>query len=338
MTLDEMERVAYQRIKRGETNLAVKQIYDLVLAWAKKKDFENARKWRNKIIEIDPKAIAAILGSDEIIELEKANTIEQHHQNIWSDLYATLNQDEGKAIYPKLKQREILPGKILIKQGTINNTLFFIDSGQLKNIFGQDGKEIFLHDIEQGHTAGQDTFFDNFISTSNVVAISPVKVMVFNRPDMLDIENQLPGFAEKLKNYCFRLETKNQDILNKNKTLERRQHYRHKLVAEISIQIFDKNKKPIYPTFNGTMDDISIGGASFTLNGSGKDVARSLLGRITTLTLKNESHPEIVLKGFILGANFDKKSTYTISIRFFKTYTKADVLEIADKHPLPSQN
>ena len=338
MTLEEMERVAYQRIKRGETDLAVKQIYDLVLAWAKKKDFEKARKWRNKIIEINPAAVAEILGSEEIIELETANTIEQYHQMIWSDLYATLNQDEGNALYPKLKQREILPGKILIKQRTINNTLFFIDSGQLKNIFSQNGQEIFLNDIEQGHTAGQDTFFGNFTSTSSVVATSPVKVMVFNRPDMMEIEKQFPGFSEKLKNYCFRHEAKNHETLKKNKALERRQHERHKLVAEISILIFDKNKKPISPTFEGTMDDLSIGGASFILNGSGKDVARSLLGRIMTLSLKNKSYPEIKFNGFILGAKFDKKSTYTLSMRFFKTFSKADIFEIVDKNQLPAKN
>ena len=154
MTLEEMEANANKLIQLDESELAIKQMYDLVLVWAKKKDFIKAMQWRDKIIEIDPMSLSEILGSDEVIELEKANTIDFYHQRVWNNLYGTMTQDEGNALYLRLKLREYSPGKILIKQGTINNTLFFVDSGQLKNFFTQGAKEIFLNDIGQGNTSG----------------------------------------------------------------------------------------------------------------------------------------------------------------------------------------
>jgi CRP-like cAMP-binding protein len=336
MTLEEMERSANQLIERGETDLAIKQLYDLVLAWAKKKDFVKAEAWRDKIIEINPMALAEILGSDEVIVLEKASTIDYYHQKIWNNLYVALTQDEGNALYLKLKQREFQPDKILTKQGTINNTLFFIDSGQLKNIFSQGDKEIFLNDVGQGNTAGQDTFFSNSTCTSTVVTTSPVKLMFLSRHDLMELENQIPGISQKLKKFCSRLEAKNYNTLLKNKALERRQNERHKMSGKIAVQILDKNQKQIGPTFNGSMEDLSIGGASFFLNGSGKDVGRSLLGRKTILTIKKEVGPEIIFNGFILGAKYDQKSTYTINLRFYKTYTKAAVADIVAKSPPPA--
>ena len=74
-------------------------------------------------------ALAEILGSNKIIVLGKASTINYYHQKTWANLYIAMTQDEGNAIYERLKQREFAPGKIIIKQGTINNTLFLIDSG-----------------------------------------------------------------------------------------------------------------------------------------------------------------------------------------------------------------
>jgi len=338
MTLEEMEEKANKLIQLDETELAIKQMYDLVLEWAKKKDFIKAMQWRDKIIELDSMALAEILGSDEVIELEKANTIDFFHQKVWNNLYGGLTQDEGNALYLKLKLREYPPGKILIKQGTINNTLFFVDGGQLKNFFTQGGKEIFLNDIGQGNTAGQDTFFDHATCTSTIVTTSPVKLMFLKRPDLQEIENHFAGITQKIKLFCIGRETSNYQTLLKNKNLERRQNERHKLAGKIAVQIFDKEKNQIGPTFNGTMDDISLGGASFLLKGSGKDVGRSLLGRVTTLTLKKDTGEDIVLNGFILGAKFDQKSTYTINLRFFKLLTNAAVTEIITKCQSPDLN
>ena len=76
-------------------------------------------------MELDPMALTEIVDSAEIIEAEKATTIDDDHQTIWTKLYDSLTLEEGNSFYQKLKQREFPPGKVLTQQGKINNTLFF---------------------------------------------------------------------------------------------------------------------------------------------------------------------------------------------------------------------
>jgi len=63
MSLQDMEQQVNKLINQGEIGLAVKYIYDLVVAWAVKRDFIKANAWRNKLIEIDPMALAKIFDS-----------------------------------------------------------------------------------------------------------------------------------------------------------------------------------------------------------------------------------------------------------------------------------
>lgn len=333
MSLEEMEQQANQLIERGETDLAIRQIYDLVLAWAKKKDFKKANAWREKLIEINPMALAEILNSGEVIESERTKVIDFYHQKIWANLYVSLTQEEGNAIYLKLKQKELPPGEVLIQQGKINNTLFFVDSGLLKTFFSQGGKEIFLNEVGQGYTAGRDTFFSISICTSTVVTVSPVKLMILDRPGLLEVEKEFSGFTKKLEGFCSRLEANNYKTILKNKTLERRQHQRHKLAAKITVQIYDKKKNPVGRAFTGRLDDISVGGASFFIQSSNKDVGRTLLGRLISLSLQDEKGPEVKFNGFIIGARFDDRSGYTINHRFLKPYDESKLKEIVANYP-----
>ncbi|MGV7222342.1 MAG: cyclic nucleotide-binding domain-containing protein [Nitrospinales bacterium] len=326
-----MEQRANQLIGEGQTEPAVKQIYALVQALAKKKDFAKAETWRKKLIEVDPNALTEILSSAEIIDLEKSNTINYNHQRIWENLYISLTQDEGNALYLKLEEREFPAGKVLVKQGTINNTLFFVDSGNLKNIFNQGEKEVFINDIGQGYTVGQDTFFGNTICTSTVITSSPVKAMLLSRSNLMEIQKSMPKVTKIIKDHCTKLENEINKASQQDIPLERRQYDRFDLTGELTVQIFDKNIKQIMPTLEGVIKNISIGGALFSIQCSTKNVGRSLLGRKTTLTLTNEIAPLIKLNGYILGTKFDRQSSYAINLKFFKPYTEDIIKNIVAK-------
>ena len=69
--LKNMEKEANRLIEQEETEPAVKQIYEIVVAWAKEKDFKKANAWRDKLIEINPMALTEIFDSAEVIEAEK---------------------------------------------------------------------------------------------------------------------------------------------------------------------------------------------------------------------------------------------------------------------------
>ncbi len=328
MSLQEMEEQANKLIEQGKIDPAVEHIYDLVVVWAKKKDFKKANAWREKLIEINPMALAEILNSGEVIESEKTNTIDYNHQKIWENLYYSLTLDEGNSFYLKLNQKDFPPGKVLIQQGKLNNILFFVDSGQLKTIFSQGDKVIFINELGQGDTAGQDTFFSISNCTSSVITVSPVKIRFLERSALLDIENEYLGFAKKLESFCSRLEAKRNKTILKDKALERRQHQRHNLAGKITAQIFDKKRNPVGPAFYGWLDDISVGGASFFIQCSNKYVGRTLLGRLTTLSVQFEKGPQIKFNGLIVGARFDLSSAYTIHLKFSKPFDESKLEEI----------
>ena len=329
MSLQEMEQKANELIEKGDTDPAVKQIYDLVVACAMAKNFTKANFWREKLIEINPMALSEIVDSAEIIESEKANAIDDDHKTIWEDFYKTLTQEEANAFYLKLKEREFPAGKVIIQQGKLNNILFFLDHGQLKTIFSQGGKEVFLNELEKGESAGQDTFFNISNCTTTVVTMSAVKLRFLDRPSLSEIEAKFPGFTRKLEDYCSRLDAKSNKALLKNKALERRELQRHKLAGKITTQVYDKNGSPDGPAYYGWLDDISVGGASFYIQCSNKEVGRSLLGKVTTLTVRFEKGPQIKFGGLILGARFNLFNLYTIHLRFSKPFDKSKLKEIA---------
>jgi len=328
MTIEEMEELANQYIERGEKNLAVKMIFDLILALAKEKDFEKADTWRAKMITLDNMALAEILDSSEVIESEKANSLDDRHQKTWANLYNSLTLEEGAEISSKFKQRDFPPGKILVQQGKINNVLFFVDNGLLKTFFVQGEKEVFLNFLGQGNTAGQDTFFNISACTLSVVTESPVKLKFLERRDLEEIEKKFPGITEKLENFCRRLEEKNNKSIMKNKEIERRENKRFDLAGKISVQVYDKNKNPLGPPFGGSLIDVSVGGASFVIHSSNKAIGRTLLGKLTRLKFEIDIEPQIQFNGLIIGAKFDNKDSYTIKLRFLKPYSEAALQEL----------
>lgn len=328
-TLMEMEKEANRLIEQGETELAVKQIYGLVIAFAQEKDFTQANVWRDKLMEIDPMALTEIVDSAEVIEAEQANAIDGCHKTTWKKLYSSLSLEEANAFYMNLKQREFPPGKVLIQQGQLNNTLFFIDQGRLKIIFKQQFKEAFLKELDKGDTAGQDTFFPVSICTASVVTVTPVKIMSLDRSDIQEIEKELPGITKKLENYCSWLQAKNTEILLKNKALERRQHNRFKVEAEVTSEIIDQKRNPVGSKLNGCLHDISAGGACFSIRGSNKDISRTLLGRMTNLAIRVGRRP-IQVKGLIVGVKFDGFTVYTIHLKFPRQYSEESFKKLID--------
>lgn len=332
MSLSEMEQQANKLIEQGEIDSAVKQIYEVVVAYAMAKNFTKANTWRDKLVEINPLALSEIVDSGEIIETEKANAIDDDHKVIWEDFYKTITLEEANAFYLKLRERDFPSGKVIIQQGKLNNFLFFLDEGQLKTIFSQGGKDVFLNELQKGESAGQDTFFNITNCTTTVVTMSSVKLRILERSALTEIESQFPGFTRKLEEYCSRLDSKRTNIL-KNKALERRELQRHKLAGKTTLQVFDKNGNPEGPTYYGWLDDISVGGASFYVQCSNKDVGRTLLGKPTTLTIRFEKGPQLKFNGIILGARFDLFNLYTIHLRFSKPFDKSKLKDIASVCP-----
>ncbi|MGV7221982.1 MAG: cyclic nucleotide-binding domain-containing protein [Nitrospinales bacterium] len=328
MSLSERERQANRLIQRGDIESAINSIFDLVSEWAKAKDFDKASFWREKIIEIDPMALAKHYDAGEVINDEKASMMDTAHHSLWTTLYNSLRKEERKELYSNLQPREFPSGKIIIRQGKLNKALFFIEEGHLKNIFSMGGKENFLHDFGQGDIVGGDTFFKASVCTSTVVTVSMVKLKFIDRNSMDKLDQNFSDFSKRLDGICSWLEARKDKFSLKNKAIERRQNKRHNVSGKVILQTFDIEKNPIRPAYSGWMEDISIGGSSFIIRCADGDVGRAILGRATTLSVKFENGPESEFDGQILGARFDFKGTYKINLKFEHIFPEEEIKEI----------
>ena len=328
MTLELMEKQANRLIKQGETDPAVRQIYEIIIAWAKKKDFSKAESWREKMIELNPMALSEIIGSGEVLESEKASAIDYDHKTIWRKLYTSLTVAEGNAFYMALHVREFPPGKVLIQQGKLNSTIFFVESGQIKTIYRQGNKESFINFLNTGDIAGQDTFFNVTNCTSSVVTVNSAKVRFLNKSVFEEFAQEFPELEGKIEDFCSLADAKNPKNVLKTKSLERRQLRRHKVMAITSVQTLNKTGEPDGPAFYGQLEDISSGGASFNIISSNKDVGRTLLGRSANLVLDFQNGPQLKIKGVILGARFDGFNAHIIHFKFSKPFDTLKLKQI----------
>ena len=104
--------------------------------------------------------------------------------------------------------------------------------------------------------------------------------------------------------------------------MNRRRHNRIKLEADITAQIIDQKGSPVGSALYGCLQDISVGGACFTIQCSKKDVGLTLLARMTTLTILFEKGLHIKVNGLILGAVFDLLGSCTIHLHFSQQFSK----------------
>lgn len=323
-----MEENVKDLIRQEQNERAVEALYDLVIAYAKAKDFGKANAWREKMIELGPMALTQIVNSAEVIDAEMAEGMDDTHKKTWKNLYEFLSREEGNALYFNLRQLELAPGKIIIQQGSLNHKLFLIDQGQLKIIHGQGDKEFYLKELQTGETVGQDTFFPISICTTTVMTVSAVKLRSLDRSDMQKIEQDFTGFEQKLLDYCSGAEEISAEEILKDKEMERRQLERFKIPGKTTTQIIDKKGGAMGKPFNGVLDDVSVGGACFIIKCSQRETARMLLGRTATLAIEFKKDQRATFSGNIVGVEFHLFSDYALHFRFSKPYREEDLINL----------
>jgi hypothetical protein len=324
MNFPEMEKRAEELIQQEQVESAVKLMYEIIVAFAKAKDFNKAEAWREKLMEVDSMALSEIVNSAEIINAEKLEAIDEDHKKIWATLYNSLTQEEGNSLYFGTKALELPPEKIFIQQGKLNDKLFFIDSGTVNIIYKQGEKELFLTKLDPGKVIGQDTFFPISICTTSMFGATPLKLRFLNRAALLKIDKEYPGFQNKLQDYCASAGPASADLL-KDKSVERRMFERDMAAGKTTLQIHDAKGQAVGAPFHGRMEDISAAGASFHIKCSQNDTARSLLGKVTTLLIELENKQRMKAKGHIVGVQSHNFGDYAIHFRFLKPFTTPDL-------------
>ena len=317
MPSKEIVRHINELMGQNQKEEVVKFIFEMIVKYAKAKQFTRAEKLREKLIEVDAMALNEIINSAEIIELEKSKVIDLSHKKEWAALYDKLTSEEANAFYLALKKVKIMPDKNIILQGKLNNKLFFIDQGILKVIYSKDGHELFLKNIATGEISGQNTFFSITVATASVISIEQVKLHFLEREKYTRLIEKFAGFEGKLEHFCKELVKQDIEDILKKKEIERRYHKRYKASGKVAVYMLDSKGQPNKTPFYGILENISRGGLSFSLTGLNRETARSYLGRfILVKIISGKRGVKVAQKGIALSVYNELFNNYSISLKF----------------------
>jgi len=317
-TITTHEERIFQLAQSGNKEDAKRQLFDLIVAYAKKKDFQNAERLREKIYEIDPMALMEIIHSGEIIEEEKSSSIGMDLLQVWSSLLNVLSQEEFIALYHSMELRNFKPYETLVSQGAKNDELFFINQGCIRVSYLQAGiggeKELFLKNLSSGEIAGEN-FFDATVWTVSLTAVEPTQISVLKRSEIARLEQQSPGIESRLRDYYNRV----RDIaaLLRQKGLDRRIHDRFRKDRKFHLQVTGGNGRYL-SSFKSEMTDISQGGLSFLLRITKKENIRLLLGRKIKAVVPIPAGGDQKLHGTVIGVQLCDPihSDYSVHVTF----------------------
>lgn len=305
-------------IQNGEKGDAVASLYELIVAYAKQKDFAKAEALRERLYELDPMAIREIAQTGDIIEQEKSQSLDREHMELWSGLYKDLNPEETNELYYSLIPASFDPDSPLFQEGDTDRSLYFLEKGQLKLSFHKGGKEIYLTTLQAGETVGAETFFARtWERTFSAVPLTTIQANVLH-PSALDKREQdSSNLQSVIYDFCFRNDRITE--LLKDQNLDRRRQERIRVNGTLAVQVMDSAGKPVSRPFKGEIQDISIGGMSFSNYFKTKKTALSLLGRRIAIVCKlraQGSWHEIKKLSQVVAVQSHSFSEYSFHIRF----------------------
>ncbi|MHB8790678.1 MAG: cyclic nucleotide-binding domain-containing protein [Desulfobulbaceae bacterium] len=318
------EEQIFQLAAMGNKDVAKKQLFDLVVTCARKKDFSNAERLRERIYEIDPMALMEIIQSGDIIEEEKSGAISKDHLDIWTKLLTMLSPEEFNSLYHEMEERSFQTGETIVAQNAKNDELFFINHGTVRASYTGGEKELFLKNLGSGEIAGEN-FFNASVWTVSLTAQQQTSLSVLKRENLARLEERIPGIESKLIDYYNRYSDINAAI--KKKGMDRRVHERFKVEGKkIQLQVVDA-KDRILSSFRGELTDISQGGLSFIIRITRKENSRLLLGRSIKASIPVSGAPDKILRGTVIGVQaYDLVlSDYSVHIKFNDELARGDM-------------
>ena len=326
--LTQQLKLVDQHVEQNDTKSAVKILFDLIVKYAKEKEFSKAEVLRERLLEVDPMALTELVKAGEVIEEEKSESIDQKHLDLWANLYETLSNEEANTLYYAMKSGTCNTEQTIIRQGELNSKLYFVNEGQLKMVFHKEGEEFLIRELNPGNIVGADAFFFISICTTSVIALSHVKFSFLEKEILKKWEDESPAFVSKLKDYSLGFD-KIYDLL-KEKGLDRRSHERVRISVKMSITRMDDSGLPIEEPVAGTLADISVGGLSFYIKTSKEKAANMLLGpklNMRFILPAGESQYQIDQNGTVVGVR-DYMYDYSVNVKFDKILDEKIIKEI----------
>jgi CRP-like cAMP-binding protein len=312
-----------QLVKARDIKAAGKMLFDLIMSYAKNRDFEAAETLRDKLMDIDPMALGDIIKSGEIIEDEKNKAIDQGHLNLWSDLYKTLSKEESSTLYFALKSIKFNAGDLIYKKSGNDSRLYFINKGNVKLFIDQEGgKETVIRELKPGDLMGQEAFFTLSLCSSSAAALTNVELNYLEKAILTKWESKSCGIESKLHDYDLKIKKAEEKQGAKGPQL--RVHERIAISGKVRVQFLDATGNIVGESITGMLSDISQGGLSFYLNIKKEKISNLFLNPRLNLKFSiktQEAELTIDINGTMVAA-VPHFYDYSIHVKFDKRLDK----------------
>lgn len=327
------EEQIFQLVKDGNKDQAKQELADLVIELAKKHNFSEADRLRDRIYEIDAMALSEIIRTGEVIDEEKAKAINGGHKAVWENLLSKITEEEFTTLYHATIRKTFTAGKVIVTDGSANDALLFVNRGSVEVSHVVDGEKTVITELHPGDMIGEN-FFEASLWTLTLTALGEVEIGMLPRKDLDKWSETFPGLESKLKDF-YNQGPELQKILNQ-KDINRRRAPRYELSRKIFFQFLDKEGKAGEKSFRADLIDISLEGLSFAIRISKKENCRMLLARTVRLTVPLKSgKKQVHLDGRILSVQPYNmlESDYGVHVRLLKPIPETHLSLFCDITP-----
>jgi len=102
-----------------------------------------------------------------------------------SKLAAELNDEERRVLAGAMTLRDLMPGEVLVQEGSADDHLYVVASGVLGVVKGAGGEgEVTLNAIRPGDVVGELSFLDGATRYASLVALSDTRVLGLSRESL----------------------------------------------------------------------------------------------------------------------------------------------------------
>lgn len=109
-----------------------------------------------------------------------------------------LTEKEREFILHKLTDINVRKGELIIKEGDVGNSMYFIIDGKVKIFKKHLGKELELAVLEDGDFFGEMALLDEFPRSASVVALADCRLHELSKSDFQEIIEEYPRLGVKI--------------------------------------------------------------------------------------------------------------------------------------------
>jgi CRP-like cAMP-binding protein len=110
-------------------------------------------------------------------------------------LFAKLSRKQRKLLALRADEVDVQPGKLVCRQGESANELYVIERGTAKVV--RDDQ--YLDELGPGDFFGEMGLFDDAPRNANVIATTPMTLMVLDGPALRRVEREQPELASLIR-------------------------------------------------------------------------------------------------------------------------------------------